>query len=74
MDFTTNKGRCAYSLDGRKWTAIGEAFPLMYDWRTGTFQGQQYAVFCYNPASSSGCLDVDGVRFIDPPLLAESSR
>jgi hypothetical protein len=46
----------------------------MYDWRTGTFQGQQYAVFCYNPASSSGCLDVDGVRFIDPPMLAESSR
>ena len=72
MDFTTNKGRCAYSLDGREWTALGDAFPLMWDWKTGTFQGQQYAVFCYNPERSSGYVDVDSVRFA-PLELPKSS-
>jgi beta-xylosidase len=67
MDFTTNMGRCAYSLDGEKWTAIGEDFPLMWDWRTGTFQGQQYAIFCYNPKLSDGYAGVDSVRFSNEP-------
>lgn len=64
MDFITSKGRCGYSLDGETWTSIGEAFPLKWDWRTGTFQGQQFAVFCYNPKPSSGYLDVDSIRFV----------
>ena len=71
MNFETAKGRCAYSLDGEKWTPIGDAFPLMWDWQTGTFQGQQYAVFCFNPRSSTGYVDVDSIRFIEPALLKE---
>src|SRR5262249_25261339 len=62
MDFRTNKGKCAYSLDGNQFTPIGDEFPLMFDWRTGTFQGEQYALFCYNPSPSPGFLDVDGVH------------
>jgi beta-xylosidase len=68
MDYTNATGRCGYSLDGKSWTAIGEEFPLMWDWRTGTFQGQQYAVFCYNPQSSNGYVDVDSIRFVKEPL------
>jgi beta-xylosidase len=68
MDFKSNKGRCGYSLDGKNFTAIGDAFPLMWDWRTGTFQGQQYAVFCYNPNPGAGYLDVDGIHFETPRL------
>jgi xylan 1,4-beta-xylosidase len=68
MDYTDNTGHCGYSTDGKTWTAIGEKFPLMWDWRTGTFQGQQYAVFCYNPEECSGYLDVDSIRFADKPL------
>ncbi|MAT69902.1 MAG: hypothetical protein CMJ58_10300 [Planctomycetaceae bacterium] len=68
MDFTANSGRCGYSLDGETWTAVGEAFPLMWDWRTGTFQGEQYAVFCYNAEPSDGYVDVDSVRFPKEPL------
>jgi hypothetical protein len=68
MDFDTSKGGCGYSLDGENWTAIGEEFPLMWDWRTGTFQGQQYAIFCYNPRPSDGYVDIDSVRFVAEPL------
>ena len=35
----------------------------MFDWRTGTIQGEQYALFCYNPKPSEGYVDVDSVRF-----------
>jgi beta-xylosidase len=63
MDFGTRRGRCAYSVDGKEWTLVGEDFNLLWDWRTGTFQGEQYAIFCYNPKESKGYLDVDSVRF-----------
>ncbi|MFY9351178.1 MAG: glycoside hydrolase 43 family protein [Sphingobium sp.] len=59
MDFDTKVGRVAYSLDNAKWTEVGGSFPLAFDWRTGTFQGQQIAVSCYNPAPAGGHLDVD---------------
>ena len=59
MDFDTNLGRVAYSLDSRKWTDVSAPFPLAYDWRTGTFQGQQIALSCYNPAPAGGYLDID---------------
>lgn len=59
MDFDTKLGRVAYSLDNAKWTDVGGSFPLAFDWRTGTFQGQQIALSCYNPAPTGGYLDVD---------------
>ncbi|PXA98478.1 glycosyl hydrolase [Nostoc sp. 3335mG] len=58
-DFTTSLGRVAYSLDGRRWSGVGGDFPLMFDWRTGTFQGVQLALSCYNPGAEGGRLDID---------------
>ncbi len=58
-DFTTDRARVAYSLDGRRWTGLGGDFPLAFAWRTGTFQGEQLALFCYAPTPSRGWLDVD---------------
>ena len=59
LDFVRNKGACAYSLDGAQWTTIGGEFDLAFDWRTGTFQGEQFAIFCYNSAPGEGYADVD---------------
>lgn len=59
MDFDSKVGHVAYSLDNRNWTEVGGSFPLAFDWRTGTFQGQQIALSCYNPAPSGGYLDID---------------
>ncbi|MCI4589505.1 glycoside hydrolase 43 family protein [Sphingobium sp. BYY-5] len=59
MDFDAKEGRVAYSLDNRRWTELGGAFPLAFDWRTGTFQGQQLAISCYNLTADGGYLDVD---------------
>ena len=58
-DFSKNIGRVGYSLDGKKWTDIGGDFPLAFDWRTGTFQGEQFAISCYNAQPGGGYLDVD---------------
>ncbi len=59
MDFTTARGQIAYGADGAAWSPLGGDFPLAYDWRTGTFQGPQFAMFCFNPADSDGYLDID---------------
>ncbi|KQN81878.1 glycoside hydrolase family 43 protein [Sphingomonas sp. Leaf62] len=59
LDFTIDRGRLSYSSDGRRWQPIGGDFPLAFAWRTGTFQGEQMAISCYNPAPSAGFLDVD---------------
>ena len=64
MDFQTNQGQTAYSVDGLNWNAIGNSFPLLWDWATGTFQGEQYAVFNYNAAASSGHVDVNRISFV----------
>ncbi|MGN6363165.1 glycoside hydrolase family 43 protein [Asticcacaulis taihuensis] len=62
MNFITARGRMAYSTDGDTWTPLGSDFTLAYDWRTGTFQGPQFALFCFNPAQSSGYLDIDSFK------------
>jgi beta-xylosidase len=58
-DFVGNQGGLSYSLDGRSWKALGGRFPLAFAWRTGTFQGEQFAISCYNPQASAGYLDID---------------
>jgi beta-xylosidase len=63
LDFVRNKATCAYSVDGAQWTTLGGEFDLAFDWRTGTFQGEQFAIFCYNPAPSNGFVDVDWFKF-----------
>jgi hypothetical protein len=63
MDFIKNAGTLLYSSDDETWTQLGGQFNLAYDWATGTFQGEQYAIFCYNAQPGAGFLDVDWFRF-----------
>ncbi len=65
LDFTSNLGTCSYSADGISWTRLGGDFDLKFDISTGTFQGEKFAIFCYNPntASSTGYVDVDSFTF-----------
>ncbi len=66
MDFTTDKSALSYSLDGKTWVSTPGAFPLAFDWRTGTFQGEQYGLFCYNPTGGEGRLDIDSFTLEKP--------
>jgi beta-xylosidase len=65
LDFNAKKGTCSYSLDAKEWKPLGGEFGLAFDWRTGTFQGQQFAIFCYNPDPGDGFVDVGSFRFAD---------
>jgi Glycosyl hydrolases family 43/Beta xylosidase C-terminal Concanavalin A-like domain len=65
LDFVQNQGICSYSIDEAHWTELGGRFDLAFDWRTGTFQGEQFAIFCFNPRPGSGFVDVDWFRFTD---------
>ncbi len=64
MNFQVNQGQTAYSLDGQTWNTIGGTFPLQWDWATGTFQGEQFAIYNYNSTASSGYVDVNRATFI----------
>jgi beta-xylosidase len=64
MDFENSEGQTAYSLDGTNWSAIGNSFPLLWDWATGTFQGEQYALFNYSAGASNGYVDVNRFTFV----------
>jgi beta-xylosidase len=74
MDFTKNKATVLYGSDGRSWTQLGSQANIAYDWLTGTFQGEQYAIFCYNPQPSSGYLDIDSFRMEPPALIAGAEQ
>jgi beta-xylosidase len=65
MDFVRNQGACSYSLDEKHWTDLGGEFDLAFDWRTGTFQGEQFAIFCFNPRPGNGFADLDYFHFTD---------
>ncbi|CDO36541.1 glycoside hydrolase 43 family protein [Novosphingobium sp. KN65.2] len=58
-DFTTDKGSLSYSVDGKDWVPLGGTFPLAFAWQTGTFQGEQFALSCFNTQSEGGFLDID---------------
>ena len=63
VDFNVNLGTCSYSFDGTNWDTLGGPFNLAYDLSGGTFQGEKYAVFCYNANASTGHVDVDYFHF-----------
>ncbi len=69
MDFIKSLGTLLYSADGITWTQLGGQFNIAYDWATGTFQGEQFAMFCYNPQPGTGYLDVDWFRFMPPAFI-----
>jgi len=71
MDFTKSKGTVLYSADGLSWTQLGGQVNIAYDWLTGTFQGEQYAIFCYNPQPSVGFADVDWFRMEPPAVITQ---
>lgn len=48
----------AYSLDGKKWTPIGEPFKMRFDYRR-LFMGTRFAIFNYNVNGAGGYLDID---------------
>jgi beta-xylosidase len=75
LDFETDIGLLSYSSDGLAWTTLGGDFPLAFDWATGTFQGEKFAVFCYNPNPAGGYVDVDSFTFTDtlPPTPPRSA-
>lgn len=66
MDFKTDKAALAYSLDGQSWTAMPGDYPLAFAWRTGTFQGEQFGIFCHNPGGGAGRIDVDSFTLSRP--------
>jgi len=72
LDFASNKGTCSYSYDSIKWNDLGETFEIAYDWRTGTFQGEQFAIFCYNPNPGDGYLDIDFFNFSSEETTADN--
>src|SRR5579859_3754911 len=69
MDFIQSRGTVLYSADGLSWTQLGGQFNIAYDWLTGTFQGEQFAIFCYNPQPGTGYVDVDWYRLVPPPYI-----
>jgi beta-xylosidase len=53
----TDQGKFYYSLDGRKWTAIGAPVPMSYT--APHFMGYRFALFNYATKSSGGSVDFD---------------
>jgi beta-xylosidase len=67
LNFTNDLGSCSYGADGIHWTMLGGPFNLAYDWQTGTFQGEKFAIFCFNSNPGDGYVDVDWFHFRDKP-------
>ncbi|MDQ8203518.1 family 43 glycosylhydrolase [Pelagicoccus sp. SDUM812003] len=65
LDFVEELGMCSYSYDGESWTRFGGIFTLGFDITHATFQGQKFALFCYNTETddSPGYVDVDSFTF-----------
>jgi beta-xylosidase len=63
LDFNANSGTCSYSFDDTNWATLGGQFNLAYDISVSTFQGEKYAIFCYNANASTGYVDVDYFHF-----------
>jgi beta-xylosidase len=66
MNFDSNQARFFWKDDSRDWEQAGPSVTMGFDWQYGTFQGEQYAVFCFNSEDSHGYMDVDWFRLDDP--------
>jgi endoglucanase len=77
LNFTNNLGICSYSTNGTTWTKLGGNFELMWGYGS-TFQGEKFAIFCYNTntAASPGYVDVDSFTFGDtaPQVTVQRGR
>jgi beta-xylosidase len=64
-DFLTEKARFSYSIDGKDFTPIGDAFTMVY--QLTTFQGVRYALFNYNRRQGEGgYADFDSIDIHQP--------
>jgi xylan 1,4-beta-xylosidase len=67
MNFNTKQAKFFWKDDTRDWQQLGTTITMGFDWQNGTFQGEQYAILCFNPSGSSGYMDVDWFRLNDIP-------
>ncbi|HEX3048156.1 MAG TPA: family 43 glycosylhydrolase [Bacillota bacterium] len=67
MNFSTKLAKFYWKDDSRSWQQLGTTPTMGFDWQNGTFQGEQYAILCFNTGSSSGYMDVDWFRLDDQP-------
>ena len=64
-DFITERATFSYSLDGKKYTAFGGPFTLVF--QLGTFQGIRYSLFAYNTLGAiGGTASFDSFRVEQP--------
>ncbi|MCE4556522.1 glycoside hydrolase 43 family protein [Pelomonas cellulosilytica] len=69
MNFVRKQASLSWRPPEGAWQRLGDAFELVYDWRTGTFQGPQVALFCFHAGSGAGgYMDVDWFHFSDLPV------
>jgi beta-xylosidase len=67
MNFSTKAAKFYWKDDNTNWQQLGTTITMGFDWQNGTFQGEQYAILCFNKGSSSGYMDVDWFRLDDKP-------
>jgi hypothetical protein len=67
MNFNTKQAKFFWKDDNTNWQQLGTTITMGFDWQHGTFQGEQYAILCFNPSASSGYMDVDWFRLNDIP-------
>jgi beta-xylosidase len=67
MNFSNKQAKFFWKDDSRDWQPLGTTITMGFDWQNGTFQGEQYAILCFNTGSSSGYMDVDWFRLNDQP-------
>jgi beta-xylosidase len=67
MNFSAKQAKFFWKNDNTSWQQIGTTITMGFDWQYGTFQGEQYAIMCFNTGSSSGYMDVDWFRMDDKP-------
>jgi len=65
MNFNTKIAKFYWKDDTSDWKQLGTNITMGFDWQNGTFQGEQYALLCFNPSSSSGYVDIDWFRLND---------
>lgn len=75
LNFTNDLGVCSYSTNGTTWTTLGGNFQLLFGYGS-TFQGEKFALFCYNTntAASAGYVDVDYFTFGETAPLITNQR
>jgi beta-xylosidase len=66
-DFETDTARFYYSLDGKKWNAIGESFQMIYTFPKH-FMGYRFGLFNYATQEPGGHVDFDYYRIDKAPM------